>query len=167
MPGIVSRVARRSSGRTGSPGKQKLWSALLSDNGLISTSLITFSLMDGADWERSSSTTERATVVRIRGNIAITQVVAASSYYVGIAVVDKDDSTFDPSSPAGAVDFAPMWLYTWTSGAGVSNSTWSIDVDIKAKRKMTNSDRIVVVETATVTNSFRTGYILRALALVA
>ena len=140
---------------------------MISPAGTISTALVTFNIIEGTDWERSSSAGSRATVVRVRGFLSVTQLVTNSTYHAAIAVVDKDDASFDPSSPAGLVDFAPMWTYTEISGNVLATTPTKIEIDVKAMRKMTNSDRCVLVETADVVNSFQTGYTVRGLTLVA
>ena len=158
-------AARRSSRRfTSSSGREKVWTSLISATGLVSTTAIGFLIVEPVDWERSAVAQEHATLTRIRGWLSIAPQVADSQYNAMIIRINQTRGSPDPSIAQTLVDEDILWTYAHQAGdaigVGMSNS---VEVDVKAMRKITSSENIRMVEISDTVNGFVSTYTLRGL----
>jgi len=105
---------------------------------------IHLNLADNTMWSLSSLSVQKATVVRIRGTLAIRRSSAfVGSWFANIRVVRSGEGLFDPGVIAAYQNEPVMW-----TAAGIFGSTDlaqpPLDIDVKAKRKI-NDDEIVVL----------------------
>ncbi len=160
-------AARRAAGRSFSSGKtEKLWTSLISNSGLISTSPIGFDIVEPVDWERSSVAQEHATLLRIRGQLSLIVKVTDSQYNAMIYVVNQSRGTSDPSSAQVLVDEDILWTYCVQGGNAPSTVIESMVIDVRAKRKITSSTDVRMVEISDTVNGFLSTYVLRGLVQV-
>jgi len=122
-------------------------------------------IVDGADWERSATGFQSATLVAIRGWIAFTPLTLASAtWFSYIGMYDEDEA----SSLADVVATYQTETILWTHGGRQTSviQAWTqgaVPVHVRAKRRLTNNMEIRLVRTANVTSIVQFTCLLRGL----
>ena len=156
-------VARRASRRRTTPRGERVWTSLVSDSGIISTAAVGFDVVESVDWERSSVAQEHATLLRIRGVLSVSPEFADSQYNAAIIVINQSRGTPDPSSAAVLVDEDILWTFCMQGASATGSAITIVDIDVKAKRRITSSTDVRMVEISDTVSGFRSTYVLRAL----
>ncbi len=161
MPPQRNAIRRRSSG--GAKARY-LWTTALFTRVLIPTTASDSLIVQPVDWERGSSSFERATLVRVRGWYqTLPEATTKAAWFGNVALYDEDEASSLPDV-VGTYDSEDV-LYTT---GGCQNGTVAeapgarIDVDIKVSRKLTSAMELRFVRTADVANIFSITGVLRA-----
>jgi len=124
-------------------------------SGAMAENTQTFSFLSSGEWEASSLNFERATLLRIRGYLAVNQSGASSvgtqssimmAIHVGPLTFSAGDFSPFVSSDYDATDV--LWTYGYMTSASTqrvdSQATCShIPIDVKAKRRMKSSEQLL------------------------
>ena len=156
-------VARRASRRHASGDRELVWTSLISAAGVVSTTPIGFDIVEPVDWERSSVAQEHATLVRIRGSLALSPLVAESQYNAVIIVINSGRGTPDPSSAQVLVDEDILWTFADLAAVTITGQALQVNIDVKSKRKITSSTDVRMVEVCDTTSGYASTYVLRGL----
>jgi len=166
----LTRAARRGP-------KNQVWTVSLRDDFEITTgvTVIAFSIILDSDWERTSASSERATILRTRGWISIRPASAAGVQLDGTVfmylTVQDDDAT---SVSAGlAATYADEDIL-WTGGVlfppgsivvqgGFVGSSKDILLDVKAMRKLRSGQTLELVVTNNMAGSIFLSGVIRSL----
>lgn len=141
MPRTRSRSGiRRFSRKKG----DRVWSSVttLGDALVVGTTEGVFAVL-GSDWERSPDTLDRATLLRIRGHLSVTNATGANGDFVAaILVQDEDEPSPDMTLASSLVDEDILWH---SSGRVPVTQSFAVEreIDVKAKRRLKNSDNVV------------------------
>jgi len=131
--------------------KNNVWTAVVFDDVVISTTVIETAIVAPGDWQPSSGVGfEHATLLRIRGWLSLARndnedVFGAT--FLMIYVTDADDPTNDPSLAATYSTEDVIWssgiAYSAKGAASVeAGPTTVIDVDVKAMRKINSAQQV-------------------------
>ena len=139
--------ARRPRGRGrrgGGTRREKLWmTSLNSDITIAAGAQNNFNLFSGSQWERQVTAVERATLSGIRGSISLTSdSVADGSVFMAIHKVRAGETLQD----VGLIGFWQTETVLWSRTIQFNASTVqtrTIDLDIRAKRRLTDDDLVV------------------------
>ncbi len=174
---MASRRGRSAGRRFSKNGATYLWVSDQSQS-TVTTSFASFVICAGSDWERTATSGEQASVVRVVGRFGwvmddATYTVATQQLGACIAVADEDAAAVDPLLPATLDDEKVMWswysLAVKNSTAGSSNVDYGIQIDInvKQRRRITNGQGVemsvggdLLSGTA---NTIRFGWMMRTL----
>jgi len=139
------------------------WTNLILTNQAATTGAGSSNIVEPADWERSATSFERATLVGIRGWIAVTRLVNTSaSLFMYVGLYDEDEA----SSLADIVATYDSEEILWTGGTGNSASITNdppMMINIRAKRKITSASEVRFVRTASANSIYSISCILRGL----
>jgi len=88
---------------------------------------------------------EGPTLTRMRGAVNILTTTGPSTIFIGIGVFDEaaGTGTTDPAAFTNLIDEAFLWwrVYSWQAIAAATPSNFiNVEVDIRAKRKLRDSD---------------------------
>lgn len=91
------------------------------------------------------------TLARVRGFVTIAPILPFT-IWMGLYVVDRDSpgGSYDPSLIQNVIDEEPLWWYSYavnTVGATTPAAPVSIEIDVKAKRRLKDSDLILTWNT--------------------
>jgi len=167
-------MARRRSGRAVSRQKDQVWAVSLFQNTDIGSGVtaVLASLVDKTDWHASGSSSQRATLLRVRGWFSMRQETAAGvgapgPVYLYVTNVDEDATVAIASNPNTYADEDILW----TGGvqcpslgdATVRSFTRDWILDIKAMRKIRSGQRIDLAVTNTTTQNVEFSGVIRSL----
>jgi len=118
-----------------------------------------------SDWQRGGGAVwERATLVRIRGVIAVAiNSAGAERCWFNIACYDEGETVDDPNDITTLVEEDILWTYVVDLRGGDNQpgpSSMSIPVDVSVKRKLTSDTNVQLVSRAS-GNEFRVTPIVR------
>jgi len=165
----MARRFRRASGNRGP--KNNVWTVLVFDDQVISTSVIEGVIVATNDWQPSSSGFEHATLLRIRGWLSLSRNEAndgVGTMYMLIYVTDANAGVVNPSLATTYVNEDVIWTagVTFSSQQAASleaNPIVQVDVDVKAMRKINSAQQVRIALVSTSTGLVVVGGILRAL----
>ena len=158
---------RRSYSRGAKRGpKNQVWTAVLSTGSAVSSvSTTQFEIVNQADWSAGKAGLERATLLSIRGEIEC----RTTSASVGpmFLVICKADETFvmDPATASEYENADILWTGVFQNPAEAAILK-GFKFDIKAMRRITNKDKIVLYMTSVGSASFSVSGIIRGLVRV-
>jgi len=155
----------RRASRPRGPKPKYLWTTALLDQFATATTVTNVEILQASDWERSSASFERATLVRVRGWMAFRVTsLAANSLFMYVGLYDEDEA----SSLADVVATYDSEDILWTGGivtaaTGLSeDNTKIMKVDVKVARKITSAMHLRMVFTASNSNNIVVSGVLRA-----
>jgi len=164
----VAAARRRFRGRSRGGGvrREKLWlTSLESETTVGAGSQVNFNLFSGSQWERQVTAVERATLTAIRGSISIASDSAADgSVFIAVHKVRTGETLQD----VGLVGFWQTETVLWSRAIqfnAASVQTRTIDLDIRAKRRLTDDD-IVVCSIRTFVVQIKFSSLIRSLLLM-
>jgi len=166
-----SRV-QRSSRRKG----RYLWSGLLFDELVISSTVQGFAIVASADFTTAAGRSE-VTLMGIRGWLSYVTVdaVAKETAYVAICKKDTDESvsgaSMDPSALSFYIDEDILWTGGWLSpghitSVGVRASTDPQELNVKSRRKIATGQDISIQLATAGGNSVLVSGVMRAIMLI-
>lgn len=137
------RRGSRATRRTG----ERLWTVVKSENDNLLTGVTEgLAIVLGSDWERSVDGLERATLLRIRGSLGFRINAAPNNVTVIAAIVkqDEDEPTVpDLSLSQSYVEEDLLWTQCFVVGGATADAAFhNVEIDVKAKRKLKNSDQV-------------------------
>jgi len=118
-----------------------------------------------SDWQRGAGGVfERATLVRIRGCIAVAiNSAGAERCWFNIAMYDEGEDVDDPNDITTLVEEDILWTYVVDLRGGDNQpgpSSVTVPVDVSVKRKLTSDSNVQLVSIAS-GNEFRVTGLLR------
>lgn len=133
---------------------------LIAQDSVDSAAPSSANLADRTDWVAGTEAFERgATLERIRGNISLLSGGVSSvggAIWMAIFIVNDDETTPDPSVAADYNENDAIWTHvvnfqtvTLTSVGGWSNPASIVEVDVKARRRLTTQSIVLFVWRAT------------------
>jgi len=133
--------------------KNQVWAVSVFEqtNVPVATTVLLGVLVAGSDWNSSNSSSERATLLRIRGWMSMRQETVAGvgtpgAIFFGIFVLDEDGTTPDMSTASTYADEDILWTggVQLPSLGDASARSFTADwvVDVKAMRRITNGQGI-------------------------
>jgi len=165
---------RRFASRRPKGPKNNVWTVVVQDEVSIGGGgALNSSIVQGSDWERQSGSSERSTLMSIRGWFAIqSRLIAgtansAGSLHAYIGVFDEDETSpgADLASTYGDEDI--LWIGGFSFGAaGVGfdfAQHFNAVLDVKAQRKIRNGQKVVLSFQSGLTTSVQVSGVQRAL----
>jgi len=150
------RMARRRGFSSPVARKRYGWTACNPEAYAQGTSLLATPICTAQDWQQGGALFQRATLVGVRGSLAIRVNAGGSTILYGnIACYDEGEDPEDPSLVATMTE--EDLLFTFAINARGSDSgfpgpcNWIIPVDIRSKRKLTSDTNVLLVTNATAT----------------
>jgi len=160
---------RRFLGRGRSRGnvarKRYGWTAIDPTTYTQGASTLAAPIVTHTDWQRGGGAVfERATLVRIRGVIAVAiNSAGAERLWLNIAMYDEGETVDDPNDITTLVEEDILWTFVCDLRGGDNQpgpSSMSIPVDVGVKRKLTSDSNVQLVSIAS-GNEFRVTPLLR------
>ncbi len=172
-PGL-SKMARRRFRGVSRRNKDQIWSVSLFNDAVVGPGVTSnvASLVAKTDWEASSVSAQRATLLRIRGWFSMRQettvgVGSSGAVYYYISLVDEDATVALGDNPNTYADEDILW----TGGAFLPSlgdasarsyiKDWILDV--KSMRKMRTGQVVDMAVTNTTANNIRLSGLIRSL----
>ena len=162
----VSRSVKRFGGSSVRARPNYLWTAVIADRVVASTSGVNLVVLDPTDWERGATSFERATLVAVRGWLHIVPTtLAANTLFLYLGMYDEDETSTVGDIVAAYTTEDVLWTGGLQYGAtGLEdNRAMHIDMHVKAKRRITSANEIRLVMTSSLSNNFSVSGVLRAL----
>ncbi len=135
--------------------KTFLWVTDLSTTTFAADGFTSFILCAGTDWERTTTSSEQATVRRVVGSMSCcyedtTPLVGTQTVHALVAVADEDAPAVDPRVQSAYDDEKAMWTWqgllrhgTTSADATMSlNETDAAAVDIGVNRRLNNGQGV-------------------------
>ena len=154
--------------------KNNLWSVVLQDElSLGGGGALNSNIVQGSDWERASGSSERSTLMTIRGWLSVqsrpTAGVAnsAGSLHAYIGVFDEDETPpgADLASTYGDEDI--LWTGGYSYGAAGDmadvDQAFNVIFEVKAQRKVRNGQKVVLSLQSGLTTAVQVSGVQRAL----
>ena len=168
MPrGRIQRSSRRK-------GKY-LWSGLLFDELLITSTPQGFDIVASADFTTANGRSE-VTLMGIRGWLSFSNRVQTvwETAYVGICKRDSDESTAgasqDPSALSYYIDEDILYTTGYLAGGQTTavgqRESWNVDLNVKSRRKLSTGQNITMNLATAGANSVLVSGVMRAIMLV-
>ncbi len=167
---------RRSSSRARRSGsKNQVWTVVTGDSLVLATGVTTAigQIVIDEDWVRTTVSSERATVLRVRGWLAIASRVTTGNVDEGsvagyLTLADEAKTSFGSALTAASYGEADI---LWTGGTifpaqpvdGAVVPQYHTLVDVKAMRKIRSGQRLLLVLTNNMTAGVDVSFVLRAL----
>ncbi len=172
--GVIARAKSFSRG-TRRKGRY-LWSGLLFDELVISSTVQGFAIVASDDFTTAQGRSE-VTLMGIRGWLSFSTVdaTAKETAYIGIVKKDTDESvsgaSMDPSALSFYIDEDILWTGGWLSpghitAVGMRAHTEPQQLNIKARRKVATGQDISIQLAAAGGNSVLVSGVMRAIMLI-
>jgi len=151
--------------------KNNIWSVILIENLVISTTTIEADIITAQDIQATTTGFQRYTLLRIRGWVSMAKAVTSTTHvsmFMCIYVTDADAGVIDPTSANAYVDEDILWtggaLFE-ASGAGAVEPAQPLqfNIDVKAMRKIDTGRDVRFAVVATNAGNVRMSATLRAL----
>lgn len=152
---------RRRGARAVRQKRETLWTAMqINQDSVDSATVSVGNIVDRTDWADDDSFARGGTLERIRGTLSINfggpVTSAAGALWLAIWLSNDDETAPDPSVVGDYVENDCLWskVVNWTStqftSVGIMNTQpIIIDVDVKAKRKLTSNSIVLMTWRAT------------------
>ena len=132
--------------------------SLISDQNVLASATLSATLLQDADWD-SLITFDRATLLRIRGWIAVSQGTsspATTGLMMAIWKMPQAVTVPQPTLNASYDLTDTLWTggATWAASAATSSSGYYMPIDVKVKRKLDPEDMIVWAARCTTATAF-------------
>ena len=161
------RRARYSSSRG---PKNNVWSVVLIEDLVIDTIVTEADIVNAGDLQAAATGFQRFTLLRIRGWVSISKDVTSvvdSTLFMMIYATDNDAGVVDPSSAASYTDEDVLWTYGVKQegylAANTVSSSHTVQVDVKAMRKIDTSRNIRFAVVSSVAGLQRISAVFRGL----
>jgi len=126
------------------------WTAQLFDRTSVVTGTENQSIIvDVTDYASNTNIEPDGPILaRVRGFLTLVPQVSSWTFFCGLFVVDRDSpgGSYDPINFQNLVDEEPLWW--WSYSVGIASASFpiqpvQIELDIKAKRRLKDSDLIL------------------------
>jgi len=160
---------RRATSRSRGP-KNQVWTNVVFEDTTVGTTVVQEVITEPADWAPVANVSERATLLRIRGWIAVSKLatgITGGQLFLAIYVADEDDVARAPNDATLYSDEDVLWTHGVAFGRTDAEPNMlgiTVPVDVKAMRKMTfgRTVRLVMISSIT-TTTLLVGGVLRGL----
>ena len=167
-------MAHRRTRRSSSKLKNNMWSVVLLNDVLVPVSPGVEALICEPDeWQAASTGFEHATLLRIRGWLSFTRISATPgtfhTVFIIIYKVDQDQGVVDASVGLNYTNEDVLWTggLNWPSVSTVvgpeGTTPVTMDIDVKAMRRIDSGTDIRISLVSTVNNVTRASGVIRAL----
>jgi len=155
----MARRSSRGGGRSVRRGpKNQVWTNIVMDenNVLATTTAVLGIIVGDSDWAVSGSSSERATILRVRGWLSLRQetvvgVGSPGTLFLAIHLTDEDATVPDFSSPGTYAEEDVLWtggvLLPSLGDATARSFNFNWMIDIKAMRKLRTGQTLNLVVT--------------------
>ena len=139
-------MSRRRVGRGGySRGpKNNIWSVIQIEQATLDGTVVDADIVQSSEWQGSGTSFQRATLLRIRGWLSVTQTAVdtdAGTAVFAIYVVDANAAAISPRNTSLYTDEDVLWTWgTQFGGRGVgaveTAQAFNATIDVKSMRKL-------------------------------
>lgn len=145
---------RRSSRRFVRGKREMIWTALQFNDAAFALTVASGNIVDRTDWADEGGFVRGGVLERVRGSISIMSTQTGSTArgvgWLAISIQNDDEVAIDPSNPTDFVENDVIWQRVVGWGTAFQSATGEaryfstdIDVDIKARRKLTTNSIVL------------------------
>ncbi len=162
-------MPRRNSGTRAAGRKSKtnlVWTAVTTFQNLIGAAIEEFPVVTGSDWFGAAGGRGTATLMSIRGWISLAGITNTSTVVAMTLIkVDKDLAAGGPRVAGTYVEDDILWTGGWNKPGDLQQFA-QFDINVKARRKLSSDDTIVLAVSAVDASATEISLVLRGLMML-
>ena len=167
-------MARRFARRGTKTKHNNVWTAVVIEDVLVTTTTLLASIVTPDEWQASSSGFKHGTLLRIRGWLSLARneaVDASGTTFMAIYVEDQETAQSDPSLVTTYNEEDVLWsagvILAAKAAASVEQApSHQFIVDVKAMRRIDSGQAVKLVLVSSTVNLLRVSGVLRGLVRV-